>query len=431
MWNSILVESPRSLILKGDYEKGFHLLERIINDSNDNFTETISQEKRDLIIEQTKKANRSTKAEFCSLFKRKNRCITILNIFIWVMNAFILYGSTLILGITFKEIKKETLIETIKEHDYNVTLILKNPKLNTTREWVINATNPKFDYNFTKIIITQVNTTSIEEINNATTINTTLSNLTQLNNTQLDKALEKDNESFLDKFLDSLLGEDSNNTDRFNGSLDNIGDANITFENHTVTPTREIVHDDSILPLNFIMLEQLTVFVFRIPAMFVAAYMTENRLFGRKNTMTLGYFFPTLLVFVTYFYKQYFSYIIAAGAFFITFPIQASNSYAIEVYPTIIRNLGLGFLYFCYRIAAFVSQPIAVYLTKLDYFGQFYLAWTLCVFGVIFSVCLPYDTLGRNLDVIDDSQLSQEEIDELDSSFAGEKSKLEKLQVDL
>ena len=282
--NKYFVDSPRSLILKGEDEIGFEILSCIINNidyyNNDEFCLERGREVNFIITEEAKKdiknqileSNKNQEAELSTLFNSNFRKTTILLILITTVNAFVLYGSTFITSIAFKKIK---------------------------------------------------------EVN----------------------------------------GENS----------------------ETKTPDK----------INSILIEQMIVYLFTFPSLIIAGYLSEHKLFGRKRTMAFGYGLTFIFIILGFFNLKHFFYFFGLSAFFITLSFQSSATYYCEIYPTKIRSLSLGFHNLNTRIAGFFSQPVAVYLTNINYLGQFWFSLVLCIVGFYCSLVLPVDTRGRNLDSLE------------------------------
>jgi len=276
-------ESPRSYFMIGKTEKGFAVMEEIIQDS-------LSSTDRETILQQISKSNSSISSEIASLFSDDYKKITILLIFANCAHSMITYGCTFIMSITLKRIKE-------------------------------------------------------------------------------------------DHFTESTMTIPTNSTISF-------------------TDSNQFLGVDSDQKINSILIEQITVYLFSLPSMFIAGYLTESKFFGRKYTMSLGYFCTLLFILIGFFNLEYFFYFFGIAGFFLTFSFQASSSYSCEVYPSKIRNLGVGFITLFVRIAGFASQPISVVLTNINYLGMFYFAVVLCILGFSCSVGLPYDTKGMALDSI-------------------------------
>lgn len=184
--------------------------------------------------------------------------------------------------------------------------------------------------------------------------------------------------------------------------------SNSTFRN--VTETSSIIGNYSSNSLNenipetqnsnSILYEQMFVYIITLPSIFIASYLCNHKKVGRKLTMLLGYASTSIIIMIGFCVLKYFFTFFGIAGFFLTLAFQASSTYSVEVYPTKIRRLSIGFLSLTTRIAGFLSQPISVILFNINYLGQFYFGLLLGVIGVYCSWKLPFDTLGKSLDQI-------------------------------
>jgi MFS family permease len=147
-----------------------------------------------------------------------------------------------------------------------------------------------------------------------------------------------------------------------------------------------------------IIIEQMLVYLVSSPGSFLAGFMTEIEFFGRKITTLIGFLFVAIFATLGLFDLDNFAIYFSIAGFFINFSFNASGSYSSEVYPTKLRNMGVGFLNFCNRVSGFLSQFIAVQLFKINYLLQIYFSIIICLIACFITYSLPYDTHGKLLD---------------------------------
>jgi len=79
--------------------------------------------------------------------------------------------------------------------------------------------------------------------------------------------------------------------------------------------------------------------------------------------------------------------------------------YTPEVFPTSLRATCFGICQFCGRIAAAATPIIAQLLvTSTSSFATFSVYVGVCLFSVLVTVLLPYETLGRNADEVEEER---------------------------
>jgi len=74
------------------------------------------------------------------------------------------------------------------------------------------------------------------------------------------------------------------------------------------------------------------------------------------------------------------------------------NVYTVEVFPTKIRTLSLGFVNASTRIGPVIAPFICAYLEEIEYMGSFYFFGLLGILCGILTLLLPIETRGNNLD---------------------------------
>jgi sugar phosphate permease len=144
--------------------------------------------------------------------------------------------------------------------------------------------------------------------------------------------------------------------------------------------------------------DQILIYVISVPGSLIAAYMTESKMFGRKMTIFTGFLFIAFFSICAILNIKNFHIYFGLSGLFIALSFSGVSSYSSEVYPTKVRDLAVGLLYFCTRISGFSSQFLAVWLFKIYYLGQTYVCIALCCVACVLTLMLPYDTHGKALD---------------------------------
>ena len=81
-----------------------------------------------------------------------------------------------------------------------------------------------------------------------------------------------------------------------------------------------------------------------------------------------------------------------------TIAFNIIGTYTCEIYPTKIRDMANGFLFFNARLCGVISQFIGVRLDYLGLFFPYYIIGISAISGGILVYSLPYETMGKSLD---------------------------------
>jgi MFS family permease len=268
-----LEESPRYLIINNKIEKGLRIFEKIIN-------RELSSDEKKIIIHQLNRgeSGKNIDRSIKSAFKDKYFLITVILMFLWMVNSFVVYGANFSLSLTLKYIEE-----------------------NIKHEHVL-------------------------------------------------KIVESD---------------------------------------------REII------------INQIYIYILSIPGSLVAALMTESKFFGRKMTIFTGFLLVGVFNFLAVVDINHFHIYVGLSGSFNNLSFSGCGCFSPEVYPTKIRDVAVGFLYFCTRISGLVSQFIAIWLFNIHYLAMCYAVVVVCLVACIFTFMLPYDTYQRPLDS-DEEEIAQD-----------------------
>lgn len=144
--------------------------------------------------------------------------------------------------------------------------------------------------------------------------------------------------------------------------------------------------------------ENLIVLSAAIIGVLIGAILCEVKTFGRRFSITAcsvaaALFF--LLIVVT---KSNFVIFYAIANLFASIVFNIILSYTTEVYPTIIRDIAVGFLLSVTRFAGFLSQFVFLPLLTVNTIAPYILALVLALLMAVLSFLLPYETYGHSLD---------------------------------
>ena len=136
-----------------------------------------------------------------------------------------------------------------------------------------------------------------------------------------------------------------------------------------------------------------------IPAIILTGLTTSTSLFGRKNTITLGFFFQIIPSAIMCFESNYLFFYSSLITFFNVFSWGITKLYTLEVYHTRLRDSAYGFGNAMSRIAGFLVPFISeggFYV--MGTFGPVYIICALSLISLILTLFLPYETYGKPLD---------------------------------
>lgn len=144
-----------------------------------------------------------------------------------------------------------------------------------------------------------------------------------------------------------------------------------------------------------IVLSQFIVMIYFIPFRLVAGLLNEMQAVGRVKVMLGGY---CLLVAAALIWLRSIGNIMIPFFFFsLACPLFNSiKIYTLEAYPTRLRETALGFMNFSERVACVLGQGLIALQPAGSTWPGFLLA--LAAICSALTLCLPFDTTGRQLD---------------------------------
>jgi MFS family permease len=135
-----------------------------------------------------------------------------------------------------------------------------------------------------------------------------------------------------------------------------------------------------------------------IPGEILAGVLTSMPLFGRKNTIILGFFIgcvSSVLMFSNQNNLSFYSSLISLSNI-LSFNI--AKLYTVEAFYTNERDIAYGFINFSSRVASVFVPYIVNIALAFTTFGPCYFIAVICLFGIFASYLLPFDTFNKPLD---------------------------------
>jgi AAHS family 4-hydroxybenzoate transporter-like MFS transporter len=147
-----------------------------------------------------------------------------------------------------------------------------------------------------------------------------------------------------------------------------------------------------------IIINQIIIKVVSLPGNTLGGLTSEIPLMGRNKTTILSNLL--MIVFTIILIIDYSNFEFYSGLFFLVVAISFNVriTYSCEIYPTKVRDSAMGFLYTCTRIGGFLSQIVFINFNEMGVWVPYYFIIGFCVFNIICTALLPYDTYARELD---------------------------------
>ncbi len=150
---------------------------------------------------------------------------------------------------------------------------------------------------------------------------------------------------------------------------------------------------------NQVIIDELFIHSLLFIAHFFTGVITEIKYLGRKNSMILGLILSCMFILLACFIPTKFALFFGIFMSFINAPFSVITVYCSEVYPTKLRDFANAFASFSSRMGAVFSQFIYMRFSNLHIFLPYYFTAFLCSLNILLVYFLPYETLGRPLDV--------------------------------
>ena len=138
--------------------------------------------------------------------------------------------------------------------------------------------------------------------------------------------------------------------------------------------------------------------------------LSEWKVLGRKNAMIVGFIGSMIAGFVCIVDQTYLPFTSGVLKFFINTSLGIVSVYTSEVYPTSLRSIALGFGNSITRMGGILTPFICEFVQS--YFfpnAPFYVFVFAAVTGVITCIALPFETMGKALDSLEEEKKTEEE----------------------
>jgi MFS family permease len=156
--------------------------------------------------------------------------------------------------------------------------------------------------------------------------------------------------------------------------------------------------DEGKLNGSAIISKQIIICLIYMPSYLISGAFSEIEFIGRKKSVSIGYIVAGLCLILAILFTQQFYIFFGIFLGLQVIPINIGGNFAMEIYPTKMRDLAIGFLYMTTRAGGCASQVIYILLNKMDTFVPYYFAILTLVLSGIITLFLPYETVGKHLD---------------------------------
>lgn len=149
-------------------------------------------------------------------------------------------------------------------------------------------------------------------------------------------------------------------------------------------------------------------------SLLTAGFMCEIKLIGRKGAIWGSFIFTAIFAIPCVYFPKLYTLFFSIFIFFTTIAFNVMTTYVVEIYPTKLRDISSGFLFFTLRVSGLISQFLMLGLFKLHHTIPYYLCAILSIIGIVFTLLLPHDTINQPLDrkYEEEKLISKEEQDE-------------------
>ena len=148
-----------------------------------------------------------------------------------------------------------------------------------------------------------------------------------------------------------------------------------------------------------LIISQIVIYLIGVPGNFISGWVSEIKFFGRLNSSAFFYVLSAILQLFACLFTKHFDLLFGFANLCSSSAFNITSAYTSEIYPTVIRDLALGFFYFCTRVSGFSSQFIAIFLEKKMFLLQYYVMIMTCVIGTILILMVPNDSYGIAIDL--------------------------------
>jgi MFS family permease len=165
---------------------------------------------------------------------------------------------------------------------------------------------------------------------------------------------------------------------------------------------KELGQEEDLITNREIIMQQIIIVLLMTPANLIGGLVSEIEIFGRKNTIIISFFFAIIFNFLMIYNSSNYHYHFGIYMLFIDLSYDVNTTYCCEIYPTKVRDLALGYLFFWNRVGGFISQILFIYFYKIGLWVPYWATIALTAVNIMLVFYLPIETHSRPLDQEDE-----------------------------
>jgi inositol transporter-like SP family MFS transporter len=147
-----------------------------------------------------------------------------------------------------------------------------------------------------------------------------------------------------------------------------------------------------------IIVNQIYISLIVFPCYFVAGPVSEIKSIGRKFTMIYSFSLSLIFIILIFIFPKFYSVWLGASFFCSNVGAGTSSSYLSEAYPTRIRDVAFGMIFFYHRFGSFISQFIYLWLYDINMWIPYIFSCIILFIFIILAYLLPFETCQASLD---------------------------------
>ena len=147
-----------------------------------------------------------------------------------------------------------------------------------------------------------------------------------------------------------------------------------------------------------IIINQIMLSIAEVISDFIGGIIGEWKKLGRKGAIILFGLLSVIFIIASPFKKLLYEILIPIGSACTSIYTNLAMDYAVEFYPTKIRDKSTSLLFMVYRISCFLSQFLSIGVFNFTYFFPYIIDAIFCILLSVFTFLLPYEVAGKSLD---------------------------------
>jgi MFS family permease len=163
-----------------------------------------------------------------------------------------------------------------------------------------------------------------------------------------------------------------------------------------------------------IIVNQIYISLIVFPCYLVAGPISEIKSIGRKYTMIFSFIFSLIFMILIFILPNLYSVWLGASFFCSNVGAGTSSSYLSEAFPTRIRDVAFGMIFFYLRFGAFISQFIYLGLYEINMWIPYIFNCVMLFIFIILAYLLPFETCQTSLDNHSYNTVKKEKLQEDD-----------------